>query len=390
MTFARKRFFSCTLALGLLFVLFFGIGTNGAQAATFRGGGDYLLSEGATVADNLYVGASDITIAGTTHADVLGAAGRITVSGGVDGDLTVAGGSVLVTGAVGGDARIAGGEVKVGGTIKGDLVIAAGTVYILPGTQAMGQTVIFADRVVVDGVLKGDVNIRARTVEMNGYIAGKAEMQVNESISLSDTARIDKGFIYSAPNKALISEHATITGTTTFSKVAHAPRGSLLGVVGAALGMFALLSLIAVALGTVAIVVFFPRFSNRVVRFALKESARSVAVGFLFLFLTPFAILILLLSIVGGMIGFSLLAAYVALLLLGKLLVGALAGAILAQWRTKEVTVHWRWSLLGVVVLFLIGVIPVLGFFVDLLIFFATVGSIIVGMYEFWWKKRKE
>jgi len=102
-----------------------------AGAAVFAGGETYTLRADETTTENLYIGAGDITIAGSVAGDVLAAGGSLVVSGGVRDDLALAGGNITVLGSVGGDARIAGGTLVVGNPVGGDLVAAGGTIKIL-------------------------------------------------------------------------------------------------------------------------------------------------------------------------------------------------------------------------------------------------------------------
>ncbi len=72
---------------------------------------------------------------------------------------------------------------------------------------------------------------------------------------------------------------------------------------------------------------------------------------------------------------------YALLLILGYLYAGVVAGAALVRGLLKRPSVSWRAGVLGMLVLYLIGAIPVLGKVVILVLSVAAIGALSAVFY---------
>lgn len=374
-------------AVFILCVLIFAV-VGTVSAATFRAESEYTLEGNASVTDNLYTVARDLNIAGEVQKDLLAAGTAVIVRGKVGADAAVVGGAVDILGPVVGDVRIAGGQISLDGQVGGDFVAAGGTVEIKPNARVAGDTVIFGDRVVLNGTFTKGVTVRARSIEVRGKIMGPFDVAVGESLVIHDTAQIAQGLTYSARNPAIISERAAVTGSTTFNKRESDMARGIGPAFVSIFGILGFLGFVSVALCTVLLAHFFPRFCQLVVNRSLTESKKAVAAGFIVSLVFPILIVLLLITIVGFVLSFFAGLVFIVLIVLGKLLTGVLAGVLLSQWRTKETTVTWKWTLLGTIVVYLLGFIPILGWFIAIMLFFAVIGSVWLLVYERWWQTR--
>ncbi len=375
--------------VAVLVSIFALVAATTVSAATFRAGSEYTLSDNAVVNDNLYTAARDLVVAGEVQKDLLATGASVVVQGKVGGDVALAGGTVEMRGPVGGDARIAGGQLSLDGQVGGDFVAAGGNIVVKPSARIEGDTVIFGDHVVLDGTFARGVTVRARSIEVRGTIKGPFDVAAGESLAIHDTAHIEQGLTYSARNEAVISEHASIQGTTTFNKREPAAARGIGPAFMSVFGIIGFVSFVSMAVCTALLAYVFPSLCRRIVARTTTDSAKTVATGFLVSIAVPLIIIALLLTIIGFF--FAVLAGlmFIVLIVLGKMLIGVLAGALLAQWRTKETKVTWGWALLGSVVVYLLGLVPILGWFVSIMLFFAVVGSLSLLLYEIWWGGRK-
>ncbi len=373
-----------------ILALLLAVSASSVSAATFRAGSDYTLAGNATVADNLYTAARELVVGGEVQKDLVAAGASVILTGRVGADANIAGGTVDIRGPVVGDARLAGGQLSLDGQVGGDFVAAGGTVNIHPNTRIEGDTVIFGDRVVLDGTFARGVTVRARSIEVRGTIKGPFDVAAGESLTIYDTAHIEQGLTYSARNEATISERASVQGTTTFNKREPAAARGIGPAFVSVFGILGFVGFLSMALGTALLAYIFPRFCQRIVTRVIDDSKKTVAVGFLVSIALPVLIIALLITIIGFV--FSLLTGliFIVLIIMGKLLTGVLAGALLSQWRTKEIKVTWGWALLGSVVVYLLGLIPILGWFVAIMLFFAVAGSLSLLVYENWWRTRRQ
>lgn len=398
MTESRKRatvvhmntYLKQILIVCAIFLSAFGLfGVSRASAATFRAASDYSLASNASVRDNLYTAGRTLLINGEVQKDLAAAGASMTITGPVGADAMLAGGTVDVRGPITGDLRVVGGEVYIHGKIGGDFVAAGGSVQTLPEVSVEGDTVIFGDHVILDGTFAHGVTVRARSVEVRGNVKGPLNVTVAESLAMQDTARLAGGLTYTAKNQATISQGAFIQGTPVFHQ---SKRNAEKGVGAVATSVFGLLGLIGflnLVVGTTLLAYLFPRFSKQVVDRVLLDSKKTIATGFIVSLVLPVGTVLFFLTIIGYVFGAVFGLSFLVLLALSKALIGVLAGALLAQWRTKEVKVTWNWALWGAIAVYLIGLVPFIGWFVDIMLFFAVAGALSLVAYGSWWKGRK-
>jgi cytoskeletal protein CcmA (bactofilin family) len=360
-----------------------------AEAATFRGGQEYILREGQVVSDNLHLLGNNLTIDGNVEGDLVAAAGRVEVNGSVQDDVLVAGGVVEINGTVGGDVRALGGQVIVRGAITGDLIGLGGTIEVRESATTTGDVALYGDRIVMGGTVSKALLVKGNILELNGSVGSNVQADIDEGIVVGDTARITGDFVYTARNEALISDIAreNIGGEELFT-----PRDPTEGPVAGALseyfGAFSMIKLLSVLAATLGLLFLLPRFSERVVRYALANTGRSLLVGAVVWIVVPIMALILALTIVGIVPALGIGLGYLTLLVLAKVVSGILAGAMIAYMFTRGYVISWKYAVLGVLAIFVIGLVPVAGFLVSLLVYWMVIGSLAVGMYEFWWKRR--
>jgi len=69
--------------------------------------------------------------------------------------------------------------------------------------------------------------------------------------------------------------------------------------------------------------------------------------------------------------------------MLGYLYAGVLAGSALGRGLLKRERVTWKLALLGMLVLYLIGTVPVFGGLIAFVLFLASTGAIVAIAYRF-------
>lgn len=348
------------------------------SAATFLSARTLVISEAPL--DNAYLAGTDVTIAAALPADVVAAGGTVSIAAQVVGDATVAGGTVTVTRPIEGDLRAVGAQIVVNAPVSGDLALAGGTVTASSSaidTRIIGGTV----RVTGSG---GKVVIYGAEVYLSGTIEGDVEVTASDRVTLLDGTVINGSLRYDAPQEALIPASATVLGGVTYtgasSYLPTIEEAKTFAVAGAS--VFLLVRILAVLIAAALLAGLFPVFTQAVADRALSRSpgrfALLVLLGFAVVFATPVFIFILLVSFVGMAVAFLLLAAYLLLLMLGYLYAGVLAGAALGRGLMKREIVTWKFATLGMLVLYLVSAVPVIGGILTFILFLAATGTIVV------------
>jgi len=386
-----KKIYTFSLVLGLLLISF------SASAATLKAGKEsYRLSGGESIADNFYVNAARVFISGVVEKDLFTAGGNIIVDGSVGGDANLGGGSIDVLGPIGDDLRMGGGNISVSNSVGGDLLVGGGMIFIYSESKISGDALIGGGKVVIDGDINGDLLVAADDLEINGTISGDVKARAGK-IFLGDKASIAGSFNYKSKEEAKIASGAVITGETNFSKLKRptsrewnskdsSKSFEMVTVISVALlGLLAhFIKLLALLLVAVLVVWFYQKESEVVVKHTLSNFWWEVLRGLGILVITPMAIVLLFISLIGVYAGMFALLAYVAFLIASGLYAGITFGGLLYKKfsKTKEVEVSRLSAVVGIVILSFVKLIPILGWLVYLVFFLATLGSLVEQCYR--------
>ncbi|HEX9705873.1 MAG TPA: polymer-forming cytoskeletal protein [Gemmatimonadales bacterium] len=332
-----------------------------------------------TITQDLYLAGGTVEVRADVQGDVIAAGGRILIEQRVTGDVLVAGGDVTITAEVLDDVRAAGGSVLLGGRISGDAIATGGTVRLQPDATVGGRAWFGGGDVDVEGRIATHLKAGAERITISGVIDGDVEITAEE-IDVLPSARITGTLTYRSRREARIDPAAQIGGGVTRLPVERRPvatqvAGRLLFI--AALGV----------LGA-ALILVFPGFSMATVRSLGAEPWKAVGLGALVLVGGPVMAIVLMVTVVGVALGFTLLVAY-GLALVTGCLVGALyAGdAVLKLLRRAPSTSVGELVAalcLGLIGLSLVGFIPVVGGLVRLAVLLVGLGALALTAFRGW------
>jgi hypothetical protein len=318
-----------------------------------------IVQTGSKVEDDAYLAGAMVSVTGEVGGDVVAAGSNIVVTGNVGGDLRLAGSMLSVLGKVGQSALLAGGVVNVGSeAIFGAESKVAGGVLIFSG-QTNGNLAIAGDEITFGGVVNGDLLIEAEKLEFTegAKITGKLTYSVPKPLELPATLakEIDyKEYKSGAHEKA---EWKSVFGKVFF---------------------YAELFSLAVAFVTGAVLLaFLGNVSVRISEIARKKFWHSLFFGLLAL-LTPLAILLLLISGVGALLGGLLLAVWLGLLLATMGLSAFVIGSfVLRPGKSTSYLKKLGILLIGMLITMVLGLIPGFGFPIQLTIFVFSLGVLL-------------
>lgn len=377
------------LAIGLLSAALL-LAPFSAFASTLEAGRTIVLSEASST--NAYLTGTDITVVTPLVGDLLAAGGTIAANGPIGGDAMLAGGTIDIEKPVTGDVRVAGGRITINAPIGGDLIAAGAN--ITASTTAT-DTRIAGGTVSLTGA-KGPVVIYGSDITLAGDFSGDVTVEASNSITLADGTHIHGAFRYNAPQQftppaTVILDHgSTYVGSSTFlptSKQAHT-----FAIAGATILFIVHLLAVLILAGIIA--GLFPQFTERIAERALGNSIGRFALlallGFAVLVATPFLIFILLASFVGIGVALIILALYALFFILSYVYAGILAGAALSRRFMKRYVITWKEAVFGMLVFYLVGVVPVLGFLVKAVLMLAAGGVLVTVCYAFAFRRPQE
>lgn len=352
-------------------------------AATFGSARTLVVSEPSD--QNAYLFGTDVTVAVPLGADVLASGGTVRVAAPVTGDVMAVGGTIALEHEVAGDVRAFGGRVQVTGPVSGDVVVAGGTVSVAAqaaDTRVAGGTVHVAGAA-------GPAVIYGADVRLSGTFTGDVRVIASDRITLDEGTVIEGSLRYDAPQEVALPPSATVGGELTYTgSSAFLPtteQAQTFAIAGA--GVFLLVRMVALLIMAALFAGLFPVFSQRVVDRTLAHTPGSFALlallGFGIVVAAPVLIVLLLLSFVGAAVAAALLLGYLLLIFVAYVYAGIIAGAALGRGLLKRSEVSWRIALLGMLLLFLVGTVPVIGGAIAAVLFLVATGAIALITYRF-------
>lgn len=331
--------------------------------------------------DNRYIAGARVQVDAPVRGDLLAAGGEVRVESRVAGDIMVAGGSVSLRAPVGGDVRAAGGEVIIGGDVGGELAVAGGAVTVPAPTAIGNRAWLSGGHVELEGSVRGPLKVAAGSVRLAGTVAGDVDVTA-QSIEVAAGARIDGRLRYRSGEPARIDPGARIVGGVERLALPAPEAGPW---VQTGLSVLKVLSFLGVVLLGVVVLLLLPQPSLNAARTTHREPLKSLLFGFALLVSVPIAALLLMVSIIGLPLAFALLALYVLALMLAWI-TAALALGDLGM-RVARRPPPPRWVLLlafaaGLVLLWLLGYVPIVGGIVRFIALLLGLGAWAVYLYR--------
>ena len=329
------------------------------------------------VLDGPYLNAGDnVTISGTINGDAYIAGGVVTIDGVINGDLIVAGGVVTIKGKVTDDIRAGGGMVTIDGKVGKNVTAVGGTITFGSDADIDGDVVVGGGRFAHLGNIDGKALIYSGDVTLAGRVGGDVKTAA-ENVTVSKTAILDGNLDYTSDKEASVSAQAKVAGT-----VQRTAAGKILTQVGprvqrgffrARFGVNFLSYLSLLLLGLILLKVA-PRQVTAVSKLIGEQPWQSVGLGFLALVLTPFVIVVLMITVVGLPLAVIAGGVYAVMIGTSSLFTGLFIGQKvfdLANFKEN------RYAMLavGLLLLQLILALPVVGGFVRFLSVLAAMGA---------------
>lgn len=291
---------------------------------------------------NLYVFGSTINLNNTVDGDVVAFGKNMDFNANIINDLIAAGENIKITGDIGGDVRVACQEITINSIIDKEVLIAAKKIHI--GKNA---------------VINRDVKLNAEEVVIEGILNKNAEIESN-IIKITKDGLIKGTLHYSADYE--FNTKPNVEGDITYYKAERHKTANKIKD-----NLLSLVSLIFVGLVLLAI---FPRYFSRSLQLIQENFWMSILVGFLILILVPVASLIFFITIIGIPLSIVLIALYVVAIYISKLIPAYYLGtAILRKNRFLNM-------ILGVTILFLLCLVPYVGWFFKIIAVMIGIGII--------------
>jgi cytoskeletal protein CcmA (bactofilin family) len=349
-----------------------------------REGETVTVGSGEVVNDDLYIAGGDIVIDGTVNGDVFAVARSITINGIVNGGVSFAGQTGTVNGEIANGLRFGGQSLIVNGRIGRDLVVGGSQLSVSSTGQIDGGLIFGAGTMQADGSVGGTILGGGGQVTLANNVGGDVTLSVDR-LTIASSADIQGDVKYTSPNEASIQSGAIISGDISHliperPDKAEAAKGIMAGVFGAA--VWKILSYVMIlVIGIILLLITQKRLT--LMQMAIQKSPwQTLGWGALILIATPIAAVIVMITVIGLPLGIISLLLWGILLYLSQIPVALLLGRlIIRQNRELDSTGIMIGALaLGLLVLFALQLIPIIGWIVGLLVMIFGLGTLITSI----------
>ncbi len=328
---------------------------------------DELLAAG-TVIDSDYVRmAETVQVDGEIKGDAFLVGGLVTVNGKVDGDLFVLGGKVNINGQVGESIRVLGGDVTVNTGVGRNILLLCGNCVVTQRTDIPGSLLVAAGNfeLAASRIGKG-FRYFGNRLYLNSEIAHEAFVVAEEEFLLGPKASVSGDLKYTGGKEVIISQGATVSGTILYQRAEDAEEFPRFFGAKALLESYKRVEpvvegvriIVSLAIGYL-LLGLFSKWFEKVTMAISKRPVAALGWGMLVAAGLPVIAVLLAITIVGIPITVILaIIAYLGYVAAGYLVSFYIGRRVLLP-RFGE---RRGWAMLvGLVIFYLIGLIPVLG-----------------------------
>jgi cytoskeletal protein CcmA (bactofilin family) len=343
-------------------------------------------------ADDIWRAGARVNVVASDHHDVWVAGALVSVRGSINHELSAAGAEVDVDVISKGDARLAGAIVAARGRIEKDLYVAgarlnidarvvgslraAGARLIIgPQSEIDGPTQIAGADVIFAGNSRGTAEILGDSVQIDGRIGGNLLVRAR-SVTIGRTAVLDGDVLFETLDDPQIEQGATLRGRQTVTLPRPGPAEPWTGVrtlaavvvLGVGAGLVA---------GLILLILARPLVEQAILQIR-NAPWRSLLLGLAVMILTPLIAIVLVATVIGIPVGLLTLLAFPLVLLVAWVLAAfAVADQLFNRTRSEQTLLSRVILLLaGLLVVALIGIVPVVGPLVWLLVMLLGLGAL--------------
>lgn len=299
------------------------------------------------------------------------------------GDLLALANDVIHNGKLSGSARLAGRNIFIDGIIEKNLSALAVNLTMNQGSHVKGNLVAVGSHVKILGQVDGSLVVRGDEVSLAGEVGKDVKIYANKLIILP-RAKFNGNITYYGPVSPIVKAPAAFSQPLVYKQVnrSSSPLVSLLKILAAGLILAAIL------------VALLPKYCSDVADNLVKQPGRNALLGSSFILLIPPLAAMLFHFTVGSAIAFVLLGLYIGLITIalwfGVVTWGTALGEVLRRQCANLLSldakdariIFWLKTLLGSLIICLLGEIPYFGPCLIVVLAIMTLGSLLSLLFN--------
>lgn len=365
----------------ILAVLFF---VTPAYSLVVKTGTSVTIPADEIIDDDLIVFSQTVTIDGTVDGDVYAFARDVAISGTVSGSIFGGGAAVDIDAKSAKTIWAGGGTVEVSGAVENNVILFGGTLAIGKDATIGKDVRAYGGQFDVEGTISGNLKGGVGTFTMAGK-SGDVTMR-SDKVNIKSGAEIRGDLTVRGEKEPNVEEAATITGETIIEKVEKGDERAFIAlapVIAFFVSFMRIVMFVAAIIVGIVIIALSRRYVRRIMDTLMTKPWKSLGIGFLGLIVIPVAIAILFIVLVGYPFAIFGIFMYLILIYLASIFVGLVVGEKIIRLFKKEGDISLYLSfVVGFVVLFVLGLIPILGFIIKLFVLLFGAGMLLIGTWN--------
>jgi cytoskeletal protein CcmA (bactofilin family) len=346
-----------------------------ASASLFLSKDRYKVAAADTIDDDIYLAASKGLFDGVVTGDVVIATKDYTITGEIHGNVNSLSQGATIRGNIGKTARLFAQTIIIHGQVGNNLLAFGQDIDISEDSRIGRDASLFGEDVSFSGEVGGNMTVECGQVYIAGKIDGDLYIEA-EKITVVSPAEITGDIIYKSGKKIRIEEDVIVGGEIQWEETVAKEKSDD----GIAWPLRILLFFASLVTG-----LFIIGFTNRHARLSsdhiIQKPVVSLGLGFVAFCGIPVAIVVLLALIISIPVAIILLFAYTVFFYIAKIYVAIAVGRLGIRAFRRDADPKQGWSLLfGLIILTILFVIPVLGWFVYFAVLFWGMGALLLGM----------
>lgn len=368
------------LAASIVFALG-AFGLSSSSVGQVEAGSPAPATQAAIEDDMVFLAGEQVVVSHRTTDDLFAAGSMVEANGASADHLFLAGREITVSQAQASDVIAAGGEIRLNrASVTDDLIVAGGEIVAGRGFDVGGTAVITGGNVRFEAPVGKDLRIGAGEIFVNSAIGGTARLS-GDTIVLGPNARIAGDLLYQSENLT-VDPAAVIEGNRT---ALPASDGHAAEDFGKGAGRFFLLFGLSMMVSYFVIVALLvlaaPKLMRSTSQMLQSRPWQALGIGVLYALIVPMLGFILLWTVVGIPLAVLLFVASLALtpiaIAVSVHFIGMAARKLITRKSGPDESMAGRigWPLSGVVILFALALIPLVGMLVLLLAMLFGLGA---------------
>lgn len=341
-----------------------------------------LLPAGQVINSDYFQSGQAVQIDGDINGDVFLLGGIIVVNGKINGDLFALGGKININGAVENNVRVMGGDVTLNGPVDHNVFLACGSCNVTGQTTIAGSLLVSAGNAqIAPNKIGRGFRFFGNRLFLNSAINNEAFVVANQEFLLGSQASVSSVLKYTGNTQVVLEPGATVAGNIVFQK--NNPQENFPRFFGARTILQSyqkikpLTEFLGFAVSALIGFIFlglFPKGFEKVANAIENKPVASLGWGVIIALGLPVVTVLFALTIVGIPVSLVLILLAYLIWIASQYLTAFFLGRKIMLQRFGE---RRGWALfLGLFLIYLLGLIPVLGNLIKLFLVLLALGAI--------------